>query len=144
MLFILPTSFSPLPTKDILPTLHKSNMIYQFSCHCDSRYVGYTSQRLQNRIEPHVSKPIRSPSSSQKRLFSVCQFKSSIQTNTQFFASDSATRLHFLPNLACAQHYYDSIHSFLAQGRSPFHLPAFEANFIKTSDSALRRQKVFL
>ena len=23
---------------------------YQFSCHCDSRYVGHTSQRLQDRI----------------------------------------------------------------------------------------------
>ena len=26
------------------------NMIYQFSYHCDSRYVGRTSQRLQDRI----------------------------------------------------------------------------------------------
>ena len=112
--------------------------------HCDSRYVGCTSQRLQSRIEPHVSKPICSLSSSHKRLFSVSRFKSSIQTNTQFFASDSATRLHFLPNLACAQHYYDSRLFFLAQGLSPFHLSAFEANFIKTSYPALRRQKEFL
>ena len=119
-------------------------MIYQFSGHCGIRYVGCTFQRLQNRIEPHVCKAIRSPSSSHKRLFSVSQFKSSIQTNTQFFASDSATGLHFLPNPACGQHYYDSRHSFPAQGRSPCHLSAFEANFIKTSSSALRRQKQFL
>ena len=26
--------------KDILPALQKSNVNYQFSCHCDSRYVG--------------------------------------------------------------------------------------------------------
>ena len=144
MLFILTTIFSPLPTRDVLPTKQKSNMIYQFSCHCDSRYVGCTSQRLQSTIEPHVSKPIRSPSFSHKRLFSVSRFKSSIQTNTQIFASDSATGLHFLPNPACAQHYCDSRLSFLAQGRSPFHLSAFEANFIKTSHPALRRQKEFL
>ena len=36
--------------KDVQPALQKSNVIYQFSCHCDSRYVGRTSQRLQNRI----------------------------------------------------------------------------------------------
>ena len=32
--------------KDVLPALQKSNMMYQFSCHRDSRYVGRTSQRL--------------------------------------------------------------------------------------------------
>ena len=144
MLFILPTSFSPLPTRDVLPSLQKSNMIYQFSCHCDSRYVGCTSQRLQNRTELHVSKPIRSLSSSHKRLFSVSRFKSSIQTDSQFFASDSANGFHCLRNPACAQHYYASRPSFLAQGRFPFHLSAFEANFIKTSHSALRWQIEFL
>ena len=54
--------------KDVLPALRKSNVIYQFSCHYDSRYVGRTSQRLQDRIKQHVPKSIRSYSSSQKRL----------------------------------------------------------------------------
>ena len=40
----------PDTNKDVLPALQKSNVIYQFSCHCDSRYVGRTSQRLQDRI----------------------------------------------------------------------------------------------
>ena len=44
--------------KDVLPALQKSNVIYQFSCHCDSRYVGGTSQRLQDRIKQHVPKSI--------------------------------------------------------------------------------------
>ena len=43
-----------------MPALQKSNVIYQFSCHCDSRYVGRTSQRLQDRIKQHVPKSIRS------------------------------------------------------------------------------------
>ena len=30
--------------KDVLPALQKSNVIYQFSCHCDNRYVGRTSK----------------------------------------------------------------------------------------------------
>ena len=44
-------------------------MIYQFSCHCDSRYVGRTSQRLQDIITQHVSKSIRSCSSSKNVYF---------------------------------------------------------------------------
>ena len=44
--------------KDVLPALQKSNVIYQFSCHCDSRYVGRTSQRLQDRIKQRVPKSI--------------------------------------------------------------------------------------
>ena len=46
----------PATKKNVLPTLQKSNMIYQFSCHCDSRYVGRTSQGLQDRIEQHAPK----------------------------------------------------------------------------------------
>ena len=53
--------------KYVLPALQKSNVIYQFSCHCDSRYVGRTSQRLQDRIKQHVPKSIRSCSFFQKR-----------------------------------------------------------------------------
>ena len=53
--------------KDILSALQKSIVIYQFSCHCDSRYVGRTSQRLQDRIKQHVPKSIRSCSFCQKR-----------------------------------------------------------------------------
>ena len=37
--------------KDVLPSHHHSNAIYQFVCHCDSRYVGRTSQRLEERIK---------------------------------------------------------------------------------------------
>ena len=49
----------PVGNKDVLPTLQNSNVIYQFSCHCDSRYVGRTSQRLQFRIKQYVPKSIR-------------------------------------------------------------------------------------
>ena len=30
--------------KDALPALQKSNVIYQFSCHCDSQYVLYVGR----------------------------------------------------------------------------------------------------
>ena len=40
----------PVAKKDVLPAFHQSSIVYQFLCHCDSRYVGRTSQRLQQRI----------------------------------------------------------------------------------------------
>ena len=46
----------PVARKDVLPTTLKSSVVYEYSCHCDSRYVGRTSQRLQDRIKQHVPK----------------------------------------------------------------------------------------
>ena len=124
----------------ILPVLQKSNVVYQFSCHCDSRYVDRPSQRLQDRIKQHVPKSIRLCSSSQKRLLPARRCKASTQTNTQYLASDSTVGLHLLQNPVCAQHYDDSRFSILAQGRSPFHLSDFEATLNRTSNPALYRQ----
>ena len=42
--------------KDVLPTTLKSSVIYEYLCHCESRYVGRISQQLQDRIKQHVSK----------------------------------------------------------------------------------------
>ena len=43
----------PVTRKDVLPTTQKSPVTYEYKCHCDSRYVGQTSQRLQDRTEQH-------------------------------------------------------------------------------------------
>ena len=134
----------PATNKDVAPASQKSNVIYQFSCHCGSRYVRRTSKRLQNRIKQHVPNSIRSCSSSQKRLLPARRCKSSTQTNTQSLASDSTIEFHPLQNLTCAQHYDDSRFSILVQGRLPPHLSALEATFIKTSNPALCRQKEFI
>jgi len=37
----------PATKKDVLPSHHQNNVIYQSVCHCDSRYVGCTFQRLE-------------------------------------------------------------------------------------------------
>ena len=66
----------PVARKDVLPTTLKSSVVYEHSCHCDSRYVGRTSQRLQDRIKQHVPKwlqqqakrPTRSQSSRSCKL----------------------------------------------------------------------------
>ena len=131
-------------SKDVLPALQKSNVIYQFSWHRDSRCVGRTSQRLQDRIKQHVPKSIHSCSSSQKRLLPARRCKSSSQTNTQSSAFDSVIGLHLFQNPVCAQQHEDSTFCILAQGCSPFHLPALEATFIKASNPAICRQKEFV
>ena len=50
----------PAAQKDVVPVFasHQSNIVHQFLCYCDSRYMGRTSQRLQQRINQHVSKTI--------------------------------------------------------------------------------------
>ena len=54
-------SLSPLPAikKNVLLALLLSNVAYNVLCHCDSRYVDRTFQRLQDRIRQHVPKLIR-------------------------------------------------------------------------------------
>ena len=42
----------PVASKDVLPTIQKS---VKYKCHCESRYVRQTSQRLQDRIKQHVN-----------------------------------------------------------------------------------------
>ena len=57
----------PVIKKDVLPSHHHSNVIYQFVCHCDSRYVGRTSQRLEEQIKQHVPRSIANPPASPNR-----------------------------------------------------------------------------
>ena len=49
----------PVAHKDDLPTTQKSFVIYEYKCHCDSRYIERTSQRLQDRIKQHVQQWLR-------------------------------------------------------------------------------------
>ena len=57
----------PAIKKDVFPFHHHSNVIYQFVCHCDSRYVGRTSQRLEERIKQRVPRSIANPPASHNR-----------------------------------------------------------------------------
>ena len=45
--------------KNVLLASLLSNVVYNFSCHCNSQYVGHTSQRLHDRIRQHVLKFIK-------------------------------------------------------------------------------------
>ena len=45
--------------KDVLPTTQRSFVIYEYKSHCDRRYLGRTSQRLQDRIKQDVLQWLR-------------------------------------------------------------------------------------
>ena len=132
---------SLLYNKEVRLASQKSKHDLTILSPCDNRYVGRTSQKLQNRIKLHVSKSNHF-FSFQKRIRPACQYKSSTQSYTQSFpVSDSVIILYLLQNPVCSQYYDDSIFSILSQGRSSFHLFALEATFIKISVPALCRQK---
>ena len=120
---------------------HHSNVIYQFLCHCDSRYVGRTSQRLEERIKQHVPRSITNPraSANGQSLSRSCKNN----TRPQQF-HESAIGQHLLDNAQCALHYSNEKFSILARGRSSFHLSALEATFIKSLNPLLCKQKEFI
>ena len=72
------TSFLLLPAikKVVLPALLLSNLVYNFLCYNDSRYVDSTSQRLPDRIRQHVPKFIKTGQISNSRNISTCFGKS--------------------------------------------------------------------
>ena len=131
----------PATKKDVLPSHHHSNVIYQYVCHCDSRYVGRTSPRLEDRIKQHVPRSITNPPASHNRQ----SLSRSCKNNTrpqQFH--ESAISQHLLDNAQCALYYSDDKLSILARGCSSFHLSALEATFIKSLNPLLCKQKEFV
>ena len=131
----------PASKKDVLPSHHHSNVIYQFLCHCDSWYVGHMSQRLEEQIKQHVPRSITNPRASANRQ----SLSHSCKNNTrpqQFH--ESAIGQHLLDNAQCALHYSNEKFSILAQGRFFFHLSALKVTFIKSLNPLLCKQKEFV
>lgn len=131
-------SLMPATQKDVLPATNQSNIIYEYTCRCDSRYVGRTSQRLQQRIRQHVPRQIRinnvSPTPSSQSVDTLRDYD-------QVTACNSAIGQHLLSHPECADHYNDSQFSILARGRSLFHLKVLESTIIKLRKPILCRQK---
>ena len=136
----------PAINKDMLPSHHYSNVIYQFLCHCDSRYVGRTSQdsryvRLEEQIKQHVPRSIINPRASANRQTLSRSCKNN--TRPQQF-HESAIGQYLLDNAQYALHYSNKKFSILARGRSSFHLSALEATFIKSLNPLLCKQNEFV
>ena len=131
----------PAAKKDVLPALHQSNIVYQFLCHCDSRCVGRTSQRLQQRIKQHVPKTILQEHISQDRstLARSCKPIGSFKAETSFSAIG-----HLLKNLTCTREYNHNKFSILACDHTSFHFSTLKTTYIKTSKPNLCKQKEFI
>ena len=56
----------PAIHKDVLPASQLSMVVYQYVCCCECRYVGRTSQRLQDRICQHVPKTIHNKTNQER------------------------------------------------------------------------------
>ena len=119
-------------SKDVVPTKQQSMVVYQYVCRCDCRYVGRTSQRLQDRIKQHIPKAIRN------------QAQTSCDLSQSNHTCSSAIGQHLLNNKKCAAQYDDNQFSILAKGRTLFHLSTLEATFIKMLKPELCRQKEFV
>ena len=93
----------PAIHKDVLPTFQQSNVVYEYVCHCDSWYVGRTSQRLQDRIRQHVPKSIWNRTSQERK-----QPERPGKLANSIPHCDSAIGNHLLHNQKCASHYKDN------------------------------------
>ena len=124
----------------MLPANQRSMVIYEYVCRCDSRYIGRTNQRLQERIKQHVPKAIREktlllrnreptdPNQPEPSQIENAQLKVS---KTQFEPeSDSAIDQHLLISNQCARNYSDLQFKILTTARSQFHLSHVEAIYI--------------
>ena len=129
----------PANRKDVLPAIQKSSVIYEYKCHCDSRYVGRTAQRLQDRIKQHVAKWLRQHTASQRMQTNrACKRKQPAPE------CDSAIGQHLLENDQCAANYNDDQFSILDTARSLFHLSLLQASYIKVRRPNLCKQKEFV
>ena len=117
----------PVDHKDVLPTIQISFVIYN-KCQYDSRYIGRTSQRLQDRIKQHVPQWIRQQLTHPRRS----QPHRSCKRNDAKPDCGSAIGQHLLDNDRCALNYDNKRFSILAAARSSFHLNLLETAYIKT------------
>ena len=129
----------PSAKKDSVPTTQKCCVVYEFSCQCEARYVGSTTQRLADRIQQHV------PTSIRKKRSSVREQPPRMCKNiSSKINCESAIGQHLITNPECAKTYTDDNFRIIGQARSSFHLGVLESVYIKTQNPVLCRQKEFV
>ena len=118
-------------SKDVSPTTDINNVIYHYQCHCDSEYVGRTSQRFHLRREQHIPNNIR------KWMVNQTGRK----PEAKYF---TAIGRHLLDNPECARNYHDGRFRILTRGRNRFHLKTLESLYIRTMKPDLCQQKQYV
>ena len=132
----------PAAKKDVLSASQQSNIVYQFLCHCDSRYVSRASQILQQRIKQHVPKIILQGHISENRstLDRSCKPIRSLKAKISF----SAIGQYLFQNPTCARGCNDHKFFIFFRGRTFFDLSTLEATYIKTSKPNSCKHKEFV
>ena len=121
-----------------------AELLNEYVCHCDSRYVDCTTQRLQEPIKQYVPKAIRqrtTPTQQQgthrsqptrTQPSTKCKAKNKTQIEPE---NDSAIGQHLLESNQCARNFSDSRFKILTTARSQFHLSLLEVvNISRKSD----------
>ena len=121
-------------------TLSTVTAIRKFVCHCGSRYVGPTSQRLEERIKQHIPKSIANRPIPNIRQSLPHPGKATNPHN--FTNSPSANILLTAPNPPYITIKTSSL--FSLELATPFHLSALEATFFKSLNPLLCKQKEFV
>ena len=125
--------------KDRVPTTQKSCVDNEFSCRCEARYVGRTTQKLADRIKQHV------PTSIGKKSNTVREQPPRLcKNNNSKINCESVIGQHLLTNPECAKTYIDDNFRIIGQARSSFHLSVLESVYIKTQNPVLCKQKDFI
>ena len=112
----------PVARKDVLPTIQKSSVIYEYKCDCVSRYVRRTSQRLQDRMKQHFPQCQRQQLTRPHRS----QPHRSCKRSDTKPDSDYAIGQHLLEIDQCALSHDNKWFSILATALSSFHLNLLE------------------
>ena len=127
----------PSGQKDVLPTKKLNNVIYEFQCRCDARYVGRTSLRLEDRIKQHILLALRNNLETGRTQPSC----TCINLTRMPAQSDSSIGQHLLNNSECAQDYHAEWVQIVAHARTEAYLRVLEATFIHKRAPVLCKQK---
>ena len=105
--------------KDVLLMTSRSQVVYEYHCRCDQRYVGKTTQSLMLRIQQHTPTKIVYNHSS----------------------SDSSITKHLKESRGCIPAEPASRFRMLAQDHHRSHLDILEAIYIQKLSPSLCQQK---
>ena len=141
--------------KDVLPAEKISNIIYLFTCDCGHRYVGKTTQRLEERVKQHVPEDLvqqvtQSAVTLRRRPGRPRKNGGEQDRDVETMASarsDTAITKHLKASQSCRLAVctdYRSHFKIMARGRSKAHLNSLEAIFIACNKPELCVQKDFV
>ena len=107
--------------KDAIPITSRSNVVYRYTCHCGSGYIGKTKRRLDIRIGEHEPASIVNEKD-----------------------EDSSIAEHLVNNPECLENYSRRRFSVMAYARNDYHLKMLEAIYITCYRPNLCAQKNFV